>query len=268
MRKLKALLFLVIAIGCGKPNGDFPIDSSSSASPALFVPPTNMIAVKAGDFIRNGTSVSVDHDFWLGKFEVTQAEFSRVMGRNPSHFQGDENRPVEKISYLDAEGYCKALTEIESAAGRLPSGLEYRLPTEAEWELACLAGSTNRFSFGNSPDVANEFAWTAENSDGTSHPVGRKTPNDWGFYDMHGNVWEWCSDWFTAPRGLPAGPKAVPPRTFKIFKGGGWNQDAEFAGAANRFMMSPSQGIHFVGFRIAIGKPVESEIGIAVRQNN
>ena len=218
-----------------------------------------MIAVRAGTFLRQAKPISVRHDYWLGKYEVTQAEFSALVGRNPSHFEGDPDRPVEKVSFLEASAYCVALTERERGAGRLPEGYEYRLPTEAEWEMACRAGATNRFGFGDSPAAADAFAWTAENSGGATHPVGLKQPNAWGFHDMHGNVWEWCLDWYTPSAELASDPQAgvrAAPRTFKIFKGGGWNQDAEFAGAANKFMMEPEKGIHFVGFRIALGAPV------------
>jgi formylglycine-generating enzyme required for sulfatase activity len=136
----------------------------------------------------------------------------------------------------------------------LPTELEYRLPSEAEWEYACRAGTTNRFSFGDDPGQADLYAWTSENSDGKPHPVGLKRPNPWGLYDMHGNVWEWCSDWFAPfPKADLRDPAGAPPGKFKVFRGGGWNNDVEFARSGNRFMMSPSNGIHFVGFRLALG---------------
>jgi formylglycine-generating enzyme required for sulfatase activity len=178
-----------------------------------------------------------------------------LAGKNPSHFQGDTNRPVEKLSYFDAAAYCAILSVRERQAGHLPPNFEYRLPTEAEWEFACRAGTTNAYSFGDDPVRADPYAWTLENSGSTTHPVGQKKPNAWGLYDMHGNVWEWCSDWFakdprTGPLADPIGP---PQGKFKVFHGGGWNQTIEFARPANRFMMSPSNGIYFVGFRLALG---------------
>jgi formylglycine-generating enzyme required for sulfatase activity len=215
-----------------------------------------MVAIKAGTFLRIKYPVTLTHEFWIGRYEVTQREFAALMGRNPSHFQGDPNRPVEKVSFQDASQYCVELTRRERDGGRLPAEFEYRLPTEAEWEYACRAGSTNRFSFGNDLATGDAYAWTGENSDATSHPVGIKQPNDWGLYDMHGNVWEWVSDWFEAyparPLTDPSGPAASK---YKVFKGGGWNQDLQYANASSRFMMSPSNGIHFVGFRVALGPP-------------
>jgi formylglycine-generating enzyme required for sulfatase activity len=195
-------------------------------------------------------------DFWLGAYEVTQGEYSILTGRNPSHFKdADPLCPVEKLTYYDAQAYCRALTDKERAAMRLTDEYEYRLPTEAEWEYACRAGTTNLFSFGDSADLADPYAWTAENSDGKTHPVGLKRPNPWGLYDIHGNVWEWCSDWFARyPAIALSDPYGPPDGKIKVFRGGGWNNDADFARSANRFTMSPSNGIHFVGFRVALGR--------------
>jgi formylglycine-generating enzyme required for sulfatase activity len=214
-----------------------------------------MVLIKAGTFQRIKYPVTLSRDFWLGKYEVTQAEYAAVMGRNPSHFPGDPHRPVEKISHLDAAAYCLTLTQREREAGRLPPDYAYRLPTEAEWEYACRAGTTNLFNFGDAEGEAAQYAWTLENSDGATHPVGLKRPNPWGLYDMHGNVWEWCSDWFApyAPGPLmdPVGPSESK---YKVFRGGGWNHAAEFARCANRFMMPPSNGIYFVGLRVALSQ--------------
>jgi formylglycine-generating enzyme required for sulfatase activity len=233
--------------------------SGTNAAPAsglttTLAPLTNMIHIPAGSFVRIRQPVTITRDFWLGKYEVTQAEYAALMGRNPSHFTGDSNRPVEKLSYFDAQAYCAALTARERQAGRLPPGYAYRLPTEAEWEHACRAGTTNRFSFGDDPKLAEACSWTSENSGATTHPVGLKQPNPWNLHDLHGNVWEWCLDWFApypdAPTVDPAGPATGK---FKVFRGGGWNQEVEFARSGNRFMMSPSNGIYFVGFRVALG---------------
>jgi formylglycine-generating enzyme required for sulfatase activity len=223
------------------------------------VPLTNMIPIHAGTFMRIKFPVTITRDFWIGKYEVTQGEFMAVLGQNPSHFTGNSNRPVEKITFFDASNYCATLTLRERKARRLPAGYEYRLPTEAEWEYAGRAGSTNLFAFGDDASIADQYAWTAENCDAGTHPVGLKRPNAWGLYDVHGNVWEWCSDWFApypaAPLNDPLGPASSK---YKVFKGGGWNQDVEYARASSRFMMSPSNGIHFVGFRVALG-PVLSQ---------
>jgi formylglycine-generating enzyme required for sulfatase activity len=242
------LLTLLSQAGCGQ-------RSSRSSASAEVVPLTNMIPIKAGTFMRQKYPVTLTRDFWLGKYEVTQGEYETVMGKNPSHFPGDSNRPVEKVRHTEATAYCAAVTKREARAGRLPSGYAYRLPTEAEWEYACRAGTTNLFSFGDDGAVSDQYAWTLENSEATTHPIGLKRPNPWGLYDMHGNVWEWTSDWFvdypTAELKDPVGP---PQGTFKVFRGGGWNHAIELARSRNRFMMAPTNGIHFVGFRIALGE--------------
>jgi formylglycine-generating enzyme required for sulfatase activity len=248
---LSPIIILSFTPGCERRS------SEAGRDPRPITPLTNMVLIKAGSFVRIKHAVTLTHDYWLGKYEVTQGEFSAVMGKNPSHFTGDTNRPVEKLTFFDAEAYCAELSKREQKAGHLPPGYEYRLPSEAEWEYACRAGTTNLFSFGDAATNADQYAWTMENSDGTTHPVGQKRPNSWGLYDMHGNVWEWCSDWFAPYPATeltdPAGPASSK---FKVFRGGGWNQAIEFARTRNRFMMSPSNGIHFVGFRLALGQPL------------
>jgi formylglycine-generating enzyme required for sulfatase activity len=242
--------FIVLALVLFHPGCDRKTPAPTKTG---LLPLTNMVAIKAGTFMRVKFPVTITRDFWIGKYEVTQGEFEAILGQNPSHFTGDSNRPVEKVTFLVASNYCSALTQREREAGRLTDGYEYRLPSEAEWEYACRAGSTNLFSFGDDNNWADQFAWTAENSEATTHPVGLKRPNAWGLYDMHGNVWEWCSDWF-AP--YPAAPLTDPvgaaTSKYKVFKGGGWNQDAQYGRASSRFMMSPATGIHFVGFRVVL----------------
>jgi formylglycine-generating enzyme required for sulfatase activity len=238
-----------------------PTKSPVSRSDVRLVSLTNVVLIKAGTFQRQQHTVTLTRDFWLGKYEVTQAEFAALMGSNPSHFQTNENAkvgsnlPVEKVRHIDAVAYCAALTERERQAGRLPATFVYRLPTEAEWEYACRAGSTNLFSFGDMETEAGLYAWTAENSEGRTHPVGLKRPNAWGLYDMHGNVWEWCLDWFgNYPAINVTDPKGPPQGKGKVFKGGGWNHEAPFARSGSRFVMAPSSGIHFVGFRVALSE--------------
>jgi formylglycine-generating enzyme required for sulfatase activity len=256
-RTLSILLILLVATMCytgckrGGPTGD---DTTRVAN---LVPLTNMVLIKAGSFVRQKQLVTLTRDFWLGKYEVTQRDYQALTGKNPSSFQGDPNRPVEKVRYYEALDYCAAITRRENEAGRLPSGLAYRLPTEAEWEYACRAGTTNLFSFGDDADIADQYAWTLENSDATTHPVGLKQPNPWGLHDLHGNVWEWTLDWFGEyPSVSSKDPIGPPQGTFKVFRGGSWNHAVEFARSRNRFSMPPTNGIYFVGFRLALGQPV------------
>lgn len=137
-------------------------------------------------------------DWSIGKYEVTQKEYQGVMGVNPSHFKGDENRPVENVSWYDAQAFCKKLTERERAAGRLPASYEYRLPTSAQWEYACRAGTTTKYCSGDTEEDLSRVAWWDRNSNDKTHPVGKKEPNAWGIHDMHGNVQEWCLDKYSS----------------------------------------------------------------------
>jgi len=241
------LLWLLVC-GCNK------AEPPGADSQVRLVPLSNMVPVKAGTYVRIKHPVTLTSDYWIGKYEVSQAEYTALMGKNPSYFTNDPQCPVEKVTWFEAQAYCQELTKRERKAGNLPDGYEYRLPTEAEWEYACRAGSTNFYSFGDSAAAADQFAWTSENSSGTSHPVGQKRPNQWGLHDMHGNVWEWCSDWFAPYPGMALTNPVGPARSeYKVFRGGGWNQGIEYARSRNRFMMAPTNGIHFVGFRVALG---------------
>jgi formylglycine-generating enzyme required for sulfatase activity len=186
-----------------------------------FAAPTNMVFIPPGTFRmgspddevggsateRPQTAVIISRGFWMGAYEVTQREYLTTTGNNPSMFNGisgtndygiDLDRPVENVPWDDAKAYCAVLTERERAAGRIANNCIYRLPTEAEWEYACRAWTSTRFSFGDDPSLTSltDYAWYWENSNEQTHPVGQKLPNSWGLYDMHGNVWEWCQDWW------------------------------------------------------------------------
>jgi formylglycine-generating enzyme required for sulfatase activity len=256
--RILLLSISLCALSCDRQNAGAPKEHAGSgpvASKGELIPVTNMVRIKADTFLRIKYPVTLSRDFWLGKYEVTQGEYLAIMGKNPSHFPGDSNRPVEKVTHVDAAAYCAALTRREREAGHLPSGYEYRLPSEAEWEFACHAGTTNLFSFGDTTTEADQYAWTLENSEATTHPVGLKRPNSWGLYDMHGNVWEWCSDWF-APYspGPVTDPQGPPESKYKVFRGGSWNHAIEFARCSSRFMMGSSNSIYFVGFRVVLGQ--------------
>ena len=253
-----AALLGLLSAGCNKQDSSSPeaaVPEPTSVQTVELVPLTNMVFIKAGVFQRGKHTVTLTRGFWLGKYEVTQREFLGMTGTNPSHFTNNLDCPVEKVRFGEALAFCDALTERERQANHLPLDYEYRLPTEAEWEYACRAGVTNLYSFGDDMSLAEQYAWTMENSDGRTHPVGQKRPNPWGLYDIHGNVWEWSSDWFVRFPPIdvrdPVGP---PTGKFKVFRGGGWNNAIEMARCANRFMMAPTNGIYFVGFRLALGR--------------
>ncbi len=199
--------------------------------------------------------VTLSKDYFLGAYEVTQSEYQQVMNKNPSFVQGakirDSSRhPVEQVSWNDAVEFCKRLSELpeEKRAGRV-----YRLPTEAEWEYACRAGSKTAYSFGESSKALDDYAWYDGGSNRQTHPVGEKKPNAWGLFDMHGNVWEWCSDWYGQyPNGAvsdPAGPKEGSAR---VQRGGGWVGLAEVCRSAHRDGFVPSVRDADGGFRVAL----------------
>ncbi len=201
------------------------------------------------------TRVALSRGFYLGRYEVTQGEYLSVIGSNPSSFTGDTNRPVEQVNWSEATNYCGKLTQAEQTAGRLPAGWAYRLPTEAEWEYACRAGSTNRFSYGDDPgytQLAN-YAWYIANSGGTTHPVGAKQPNRWGLYDMAGNVSEWCSDWYgTYPGGNVTDPQGTISGPYRVLRDGSWGGLAYRCRSARRDWIGPSSWNMNYGFRLVL----------------
>jgi formylglycine-generating enzyme required for sulfatase activity len=193
----------------------------------------------------------------MGKYEVTQQEYAALMGTNPSEFKGD-NLPVECVTWYDAVNYCNArswsegLTPAYTVSGtdvtwnRSANG--YRLPTEAEWEYACRAGTTTPYSSGISVDGA---GWYYSNSRSTTYPVGTKQANEWGLYDMHGNVYEWCWDWYggygTAAQTDPLGAVSGADR---VERGGSWGNFGWNLRSAYRIYGNPSSGDYFLGFRL------------------
>jgi formylglycine-generating enzyme required for sulfatase activity len=211
--------------------------------------------------------VTISKDFYLGMYEVTQSEYQKVMGNNPSDFQGDKiaerhpktgrvvkavdssNYPVESVSWNDAVEFCKRLSALpeERAAGRV-----YRLPTEAEWEHACRAGSTTAYCFGNDATQLSEYAWFS-GSGSTTHPVVEKKPNPWGLYDMHGNVWEWCSDWKgDYPTSAVVDPVGPATGSYRVYRGGGWGFQAASCRSAYRDGNTPARRDYYLGFRLAL----------------
>ena len=197
-------------------------------------------ASEAGyDSDEDQVSVTISNGLWMGKYEVLQGEYRTVMGNTPSHFSSSDRRPVETVSYTEATEFCRKFTEQERRAGRLPADWEYRLPTEAEWEYACRAGTTTRFCCGDSESELENYAWFSSNSGSATHPVGEKQPNAWGLHDMHGNVWEWCQDWYQDK--LPGGGDPVGPQSasVRVTRGGSWYVAAGSCRSAYRRRYSP-----------------------------
>jgi len=203
--------------------------------------------------------VTLTKDFYLGVTEVTQAQYQKVMGENPSCFGGDNvqgdssNHPVEQVSWEDAVEFCNKLSALpeEKAAGRV-----YRLPTEAEWEYACRAGSKSAYSFGDERDSLDGNAWFYENGHGKTHPVGQKKPNAWGLYDIHGNVWELCSDWYGEyPKGAVSDPVGPREGWYRVRRGGSWGLAAARCRSASRIREHASRLFGNCGFRVALSSP-------------
>jgi formylglycine-generating enzyme required for sulfatase activity len=231
-----------------------PISSNNPVSPVL----TNSIGMKLkllypGRFTMGEGSdshqVTLTKPFYLGVYQVTQEQYQKVMGRNPSHFKGARN-PVESISWEDAIEFCRKLSEIpeEKKAGQV-----YRLPTEAEWEYACRAGTTTNFSFGDGDSILFEYAWFDENSAKKTHPVGDKKPNDWCLHDMHGNVWEWCADWYgDYPKGAVTDPVGPVEGSHRVLRGGSWILVAARCESAYRRRDTTDDRHNYYGFRVAL----------------
>lgn len=193
--------------------------------------------------------VTLTKGFWLGRTEVTQAQYEAIAGTNPSTFAAaGPQAPADRVSWLDAMKYCRLLNERERAAGRLPAGYAYTLPTEAQWEYAYRAGTTGAYAV--EPEAT---AWTEGNSGGTTHPVAMKKPNGWGFYDLGGNVLEWCLDWYGPyPGGSVTDPTGPERGHYRIARGGSWRVDSTITRSAARGGGSPGRLDYTLGFRLAL----------------
>lgn len=192
--------------------------------------------------------VTISEPFYLGKFEVTQAQWTALMGNNPSKFEGSNN-PVEHVSWDDIQVFIQRLNQKEGHK-------RYRLPTEAEWEYAARAGTESTYSFGNDIWDLEHYAWYGASYDsGSTHPVGKKLPNPWGFYDVHGNVDEWVQDWYgedyysDSPATDPMGPESGLSR---MLRGGNWHFFAKFSRSACRSTAPSYHRSSFIGFRLAL----------------
>jgi formylglycine-generating enzyme required for sulfatase activity len=190
-----------------------------------------------GDALQH--EVTITQPFYIGRYEVTQAQWQSVMGNNPSGFDKcGGNCPVEMVSWNDAEGF---ISRLNSQGG----DYTYRLPTEAEWDYAALAGTTGDYA-GN----LDALAWYDQNADGRTHPAGTKQPNAWGLYDMHGNVWEWCQDWYGGYKAAPsADPQGPANGTSRVLRGGSWIDSADLC-AFDISLLQPAHSSSTHGFRV------------------
>jgi formylglycine-generating enzyme required for sulfatase activity len=239
-------------------------------APVVFRPQPNMVYIPPGTFLMGSpedeqdrisnegpqTQVTLTQGFWMGKYEVTQEEYETLIGENPSSHAGEANLPVESVSWNEAVAYCEALSQQERAAGRIPSDYSYRLPSETEWEYACRAGTTTRFSYGDDPEYTQlgEYAWYFENSGDQTHPVGQKLANPWGLYDMHGNVYEWClgfSDFH-----LPGGTLTDPQLSAERFRSSSFLESGFVCRSADRCCdgFPDVMGTNVKGLRIVLSR--------------
>lgn len=215
-------------------------------------------------------TVTVANGFYLAATEVTNAQYQRFLSesrydgspdadefylihiRKETQVSASDDYPVVYVSWRNAMVYCAWLTDEESRAGRLPLGWGYRLPTEAEWEYACRAGTNTMYSFGKDAAALNEYAWYRDNADGKPQPVGRKRANPWGFFDLHGNVWEWClSKRRRYPYAFDDGREELAGDAGRILRGGSWARSARHCRSADRNGIIPTLTIYEYGFRVA-----------------
>ena len=218
------------------------------------------VKVKAGTFLMGSPlsednrssdetqhAVTISRSFEICATQVTQKQWAAVMGSNPSPFKGD-NRPVETVSWFDCQEFISKLNRSQKT-------YVYRLPTEAEWEFACRGGTQTAYSFMD-PSSLHEYSWSYSNSDGKTSDVGMLKPNPIGLYDMHGNVWEWCQDWYgpynTSNDHNPTGPSSG---SFRVFRGGSWGNDAQYLRSAYRGYNVPSARYYSLGFRLVRTSP-------------
>ena len=223
-----------------------------------------LVVVPAGKFTMGegggAVAVTLTKPFLIGTTEVTQGQFKKVMGTEPwkgqQFVQIGEDNAASYVDWNDATAFCQELTKREQNSAsryKLKAGESYRLPTEAEWEYACRAGTKTAYSFGDDGRQLGQYAWFDGNTAGEqyAHAVGMKTPNPWGLHDMHGNVWEWCSDWYGS--GLSGGTDPAGPGggSYRVIRGGGWRDYPAKCQSAIRSGNVPSDRYNGLGFRVA-----------------
>jgi formylglycine-generating enzyme required for sulfatase activity len=216
------------------------------------------IYIPGGSFMMGSPEGEGDNDerpqhrvtlngFWMSRYEITQPQFTSIMREYQSRFEG-ANRPVEQVSWEDATEFCERLTA--------RSGTTVRLPTEAEWEYACRAGGTTRYYWGDEMDGS--YCWYEKNSGGETHPIGTKKPNAWGLYDMNGNVWEWCQDWYDGSyyeNSHEKNPAGAAQGEYRVFRGGSWINNGNNMRVALRSGNRQMYRVDNLGFRCVLPSP-------------
>jgi formylglycine-generating enzyme required for sulfatase activity len=235
----------------------------------VFIPELDMklMPIPAGTFVMGSpddeegrwdsegprVTVTISKPFWVGQTEVTQGQWKTIMGNNPSRFKGGDQLPVERVSWDDAVAFCDKLNQ--DYGNILPAGYRYTLPTEAQWEYACRAGTTTRFYYGDDPEYAQlpHHAWFFENSTRTTHPVAEKRANAWSLHDMQGNVSEWCLDYYEAySGGERTDPKGPQSGAFRVIRGGCYLDARWFCRSAFRGGLWYDHPFFTPGFRVAL----------------
>ena len=212
----------------------------------LDLPYTRLRWIDAGTFIfRNEVEITFEKGFYAGCYQVTQQLYEKVMGENPSHFKG-KHRPVECVSWDDAQQFLNQLNK----QVKLDDGLQFRLPSEAQWEYAARAKQNIEYSGSEKP---HEVGWFDKNSNGQTMPVGLKEPNGFGLHDMSGNVWEWCEDvWSEDVKRIPQNGRTFKDgnKDLRVLRGGSWNFGGNFARVLSRFRDPHNHGLNYFGFRV------------------
>jgi formylglycine-generating enzyme required for sulfatase activity len=233
-----------------------PVEITNSLGMKLnLIPPGEfMMGSPESELGRDGNEtqhlVRITKPFYLSVHEVTQQQYEKVMGKNPSKSKG-ANKPVETVNWNDAVDFCHKLTKQE--------GDQYRSPTEAEWEYACRAGTTTTYSFGDDVSQLGEYAWHKDNWKDIMHPVGGLKPNAWDLFDMHGNVWEWCQDWHGPYKSLQvvSDPTGAASGDYgRVLRGGAFSTQPVYVRAANRNNDPPAGRYPNLGFRLARTYPL------------
>jgi formylglycine-generating enzyme required for sulfatase activity len=215
-----------------------------------------MVLVEGGRFMMGNNNGEDDekpeHEvklspYYIGKFEISQTQWVAIMGNNPSYFKDCDQCPVENVSWLDVDEFIKKINK--------QTGKNYRLPTEAEWEFAARGGNITKgclYSGGN--DLGN-LAWYTDNCGGMTHSAGSKKPNELGVFDMSGNVWEWCNDWYGPYSGTSSlDPQGISSGHAHVIRGGGWNMDLSHCRVSTRDWNYPDLKNSIIGFRLASSK--------------